>query len=72
VIAIGVVVVGRLFGVVGLFVAVPIVSGIVILAEEYWVKEVEAAHESRTTGALTALPPTGEPLDEVQREEVTT
>jgi predicted PurR-regulated permease PerM len=72
VIAIGVVVVGRLFGVVGLFVAVPIVSAIVILTEEYWVKEVEAAHEARTTGALTALPATGEPLDEVEREQVGT
>ena len=35
VIAIGVVVVGRLFGVVGLFVAVPVISAIVILTEEY-------------------------------------
>src|SRR5919198_400881 len=63
VIAIGVVVVGRLFGIVGLFVAVPIISGIVILTEEYWVKEVEAAHERRTTGELE-LPTTAEPLPE--------
>jgi predicted PurR-regulated permease PerM len=52
VIAIGVLVVGRLFGIVGLFVAVPIISGIVILTEEIWVKEIEAAHERRTTGRL--------------------
>ena len=38
VIAIGVVVVGRLFGIVGLFVAVPVISAIVILTEEYWVQ----------------------------------
>lgn len=69
VIAIGVVVVARLFGVVGLFVAVPIVSAIVILTEEFWVREVEEAHAARTTGALE-LPPTGEPLPE--REEVGT
>jgi predicted PurR-regulated permease PerM len=48
-IAIGVVVVGNLFGVVGLFVAVPIISMVVILTEEIWVREIEAAHEQRTT-----------------------
>ena len=37
-IAIGVVVVGQLFGIVGLFVAVPIISAIVILTEEIWVQ----------------------------------
>ena len=42
-IAIGVVVVGQLFGFVGLFVAVPILSLIVIAVEEFWVKPVEAA-----------------------------
>jgi predicted PurR-regulated permease PerM len=40
-IAIGVVVVGQLFGFVGLFVAVPILSLIVIATEEFWVKEIE-------------------------------
>jgi predicted PurR-regulated permease PerM len=48
-IAIGVVVVGRLFGVVGLFVAVPIISAVVILTEEIYVREIEAAHENRAT-----------------------
>jgi predicted PurR-regulated permease PerM len=48
-IAIGVVVVGQLFGVVGLFVAVPIISAVVILTEEIWVREIEAAHENRAT-----------------------
>ena len=41
VIAIGVVVVGLLFGFVGLIVAVPILSLIVILTEELWVKPME-------------------------------
>jgi predicted PurR-regulated permease PerM len=41
VIAIGVVVVGQLFGFVGLFVAVPILSLIIIVVEEFWVKPVE-------------------------------
>jgi predicted PurR-regulated permease PerM len=67
VIAIGVLVVGRLFGVVGLFVAVPIVSAFVILVEELWVKEIEGAHERRTTPDIT-LPPAAEPLEERERE----
>ena len=41
VIAIGVVVVGQLFGFVGLFVAVPILSLIIIWVEEFWVKPIE-------------------------------
>jgi hypothetical protein len=41
-VAIGVVVIGQLFGFVGLFVAVPILSLIVILVEEGWVKPMEA------------------------------
>ena len=41
VIAVGVVVVGQLFGFVGLIVAVPILSMIVILVEELWVKPME-------------------------------
>jgi predicted PurR-regulated permease PerM len=68
VIAIGVVVVGRLFGIVGLFVAVPIISAIAILTEEYWVKEVEAAHERRTPDL--ELPTAAEPLAEEEREQV--
>ena len=30
----------------GLFVAVPIISAVVILTEEIWVREIEAAHEN--------------------------
>jgi predicted PurR-regulated permease PerM len=44
VIAIGVVVVGRLFGFIGLFVAVPILSLIIIAVEEFWVKPIEEGH----------------------------
>jgi predicted PurR-regulated permease PerM len=43
VIAFGVVVVGQLFGFVGLIVAVPILSLIVILVEELWVRAMEEA-----------------------------
>jgi predicted PurR-regulated permease PerM len=46
-IAIGVVVVGQLFGFVGLFVAVPILSLIVIATEEFWVKEIEVIDRER-------------------------
>jgi predicted PurR-regulated permease PerM len=41
-VAIGVVVVGQLFGFVGLFVAVPILSAIVILVDELWAKPLDA------------------------------
>jgi predicted PurR-regulated permease PerM len=54
VIAIGVVVVGRLFGFIGLFVAVPILSLIIIAVEEFWVKPMEEgyAEDRRTEIAL--------------------
>ncbi len=42
VIAIGVIVVGQLFGAVGLIVSVPILAAIVILVDELWVKPMEA------------------------------
>jgi predicted PurR-regulated permease PerM len=64
-IAVGVVVVGELFGIVGLIVAVPIISMFVILVEEFWVKEVEA---NARRGVEIDLPPTGEPLVEAARE----
>ena len=62
-IAIGVVMVGQLFGIVGLFVAVPIISAAVILTEEIWVREIEAAHENRVTSDIE-LPSGDEPLPE--------
>src|SRR5215212_8246491 len=52
VIAIGVVVVGQLFGFVGLFVAVPILSLIIICVEEFWVKPVEEGHAERKRSEL--------------------
>jgi predicted PurR-regulated permease PerM len=62
-IAIGVVMVGNLFGIVGLFVAVPIISAVVILTEEIYVREIEAAHENRITSDIE-LPSSDEPLPE--------
>jgi hypothetical protein len=57
-IAIGVVVVGQLFGVAGLFVAVPILSLIVISMEEFWVKPIEEAERERRREELELrLPP---------------
>jgi predicted PurR-regulated permease PerM len=72
VIAIGVLVVGRLFGVVGLFVAVPIITAIVILVEETWVREIEDAHAKRTGEGVSALelPPEAEPLPQEEHSPV--
>ncbi len=47
VIAVGVLVVGKLFGFVGLLVAVPILSMIMIMVEELWVKPMEESHRLR-------------------------
>jgi predicted PurR-regulated permease PerM len=59
-IAIGVVVVGQLFGYIGLFVAVPIISMAVILGDELWVKPNE--------GRLGVRPASG--VEPVSAEEV--
>jgi predicted PurR-regulated permease PerM len=56
-IAIGVLVVGQLFGFIGLFVAVPIISIAVILAEELWVKPTEERHGLRPASPLEPLSP---------------
>jgi predicted PurR-regulated permease PerM len=74
-IAIGVVVVGNLFGIVGLFVAVPIISAVVILTEEIYVREIEAAHEQRTTSDIVIppgeeLPERGPPAELAERERI--
>ena len=53
VIAVGVVVVGQLFGFVGLIVAVPVLSLLVILVEELWVKPMEEADRARGTPTIT-------------------
>ena len=54
-IAIGVLVVGQLFGIIGLFVAVPLVAAAVILVDELWVKRVEAPEHPEVE---VDLPPT--------------
>jgi len=51
-IAVGVVVVGQLFGFVGLFVAVPILALIVICVEEFWVKPLDEAEAERRRGEI--------------------
>jgi predicted PurR-regulated permease PerM len=52
VIAVGVVVVGQLFGFIGLFVAVPILSLIIIVVEEFWVKPVEEGYAEHRRSEL--------------------
>lgn len=52
VIAVGVVLVGQVFGFVGLFVAVPLISALVILVDELWVKPTEADHDERRRSGI--------------------
>jgi predicted PurR-regulated permease PerM len=56
-IAIGVLVVGQLFGFIGLFVAVPIIAMVMILAEELWVKPTEERHGLRAASPLEPVSP---------------
>jgi predicted PurR-regulated permease PerM len=56
-ILVGVVVVGRLFGLVGLFVAVPLLSLAVILARDLWIEPLERDGSDQRPGALP--PPSG-------------
>jgi predicted PurR-regulated permease PerM len=58
-IAIGVLVVAQLFGFIGLFVAVPIISMTIILAEELWVKPTEERHGVRAASPLEQISPEG-------------
>jgi hypothetical protein len=58
-----VLVVGRLFGFAGLFVAVPVLSFITITIEEFWVKPMEEADRARAREKLD-LP------DNVDEEDV--
>jgi predicted PurR-regulated permease PerM len=73
VVAIGVIIVGALFGFIGLFVAVPILSLVMILIDELWVKPMnarkaaEAEGEQVTAQGLT-IPATA--TAEEDREEV--
>jgi predicted PurR-regulated permease PerM len=68
VIAIGVVLVGQVFGFLGLFVAVPVLSLVVIGVEEYWVKPLEEAHRRRQ-GPDMDLPPPPEGEEEPEALE---
>ena len=52
----GVVAVGALFGVVGLFVAVPIISAVQIVVDELWVRPAEREHERPESAAEAPLP----------------
>jgi predicted PurR-regulated permease PerM len=56
-IAIGVVLVGQLFGFIGLFVAVPIISLAVVLIDELWVKPNEDYRGLRTASAVEPVSP---------------
>ena len=56
-IAIGVLVVGQLFGFIGLFVAVPVISMAVILSQELWVKPTEERHGVRPASPLEPVSP---------------
>ena len=56
VIAIGVLVVGRLLGFAGLFVAVPVLSFMTITIEEFWIKPMEEADRARAREEIE-LPP---------------
>jgi predicted PurR-regulated permease PerM len=81
VIAIGVLVVGRLMGFAGLFVAVPVLSFVTITIEEFWVKPMEAAERRRAREQIELPsaeaedqepePPPPEPfaLEEVEENE---
>jgi predicted PurR-regulated permease PerM len=62
VIAIGVVVVGQLFGFVGLFAAVPILSLIIIVVEEFWIKPVEEGYAAGRRSELELPEPVEQEL----------
>ncbi|MET0615886.1 MAG: AI-2E family transporter [Thermoleophilaceae bacterium] len=62
VIAIGVLVVGQLFGFIGLFVAVPILSLIIIAVEEFWVKPIEEGHSEDRRSEIELPHPVEEQL----------
>jgi len=66
VIAIGVIVVGQLFGAVGLIVSVPILTAIVILVDELWVKPMEAS-DARPPPSLE-IPESAQAAETVKQE----
>src|SRR5215207_6982339 len=62
-IAIGVVVVGQLFGFIGLFVAVPILALIMIVVEEFWVKPIEEAEAEQRRSPIDLPDDVGRELE---------
>lgn len=68
-VAIGVVIVGQLFGFLGLFVAVPLLSLIIIMVDELWVKQVEAG-EARMATPGDVREELRERADEAERLEL--
>jgi len=64
VIAVGVVVVGKVFGFAGLVVAVPLISLVVVLVEELWVKPMEEADRLDEPGPM-GVPPSSEVQESV-------
>ncbi len=63
-IAIGVLIVGQIFGFAGLFVAVPLLSALIILVEELWVRPMEAG---TAPGQLPEPPPSPRRLSRLWR-----
>ena len=51
---------GQLFGFVGLFVAVPILSLITICVQEFWVKEIDEIDEARRHPEIALPEPLGQ------------
>ena len=70
VIAIGVVVVAQLFGFVGLFVAVPMLSLLVISVEEFWVRQIEESERERRRPDIALPAPAEEELAEAEEEPI--
>jgi predicted PurR-regulated permease PerM len=67
-IAVGVVVVGQLFGFVGLFVAVPILTLLVISVEEFWVRPIEEVERERARSEIALPAPARAGLAEAEEE----
>jgi predicted PurR-regulated permease PerM len=76
VIAIGVLVVGRLMGFAGLFVAVPVLSFVTIVIDEFWIKPMEdadrrqAREDIELPGAAEEDVPNGPPAEPFALEKV--
>jgi hypothetical protein len=63
-----VVVVAQLFGFVGLLVAVPILSLLVISVEEFWVRQIEESEREGKRPDIALPPPAAEELGEAEEQ----